>query len=182
MKIIGIHGSTKTSSPSFNKALINAAKDLAPESVEFEAVNIVGLPLYSEELETDYPSDVAAFKQKVAEADAIVIATPEHNRSVPTVLKNAIDWASRPYGQSAWNNKPVLIMGATGGALGTYGAQHHLRDIFAHNQAYVLPEPALHIVFAHDKTADDNVTDQETREHIAAGLKRLVEYTQQLAK
>src|SRR5215213_2759259 len=117
LKILGIAGSLRKGS--FNQSALRAAAELVPDGAEIEIYDIDGFPGFNQDQEQDPPAKVKEFKQKIHDADAILFCSPEYNYSIPGVLKNAIDWASRPYGDSAWNDKPVAIMGASVGALGT---------------------------------------------------------------
>src|SRR4051812_43801579 len=119
--ILGICGSLRKKS--YNLGALRAAQQVAPDSVRVDIFDLSDIPLYNQDLDATPPARVTEFKAAIRAADAILFVTPEYNYSVPGVLKNAIDWASRPYGDSAWNGKPVAIMGATGGAWGTTRAQ-----------------------------------------------------------
>jgi chromate reductase len=111
---------------------------------EFTVFDITRLPYYSQDLEMSPPASVVEMKQLAAAADAILIVTPEYNRSIPGVLKNALDWGSRPHGSSVWPGKPTAIMGAAAGAIGTFGAQQHLRNILSHLDMPVMNQPAVY--------------------------------------
>ena len=116
MTILGIAGSLRKAS--FNRAALRAAQQLVPEGVSLEIFDLEGIPPFNQDEEAHPPERVVQFKQRIRAADAILIVTPEYNYSIPGVLKNAIDWASRPYGDSAWEGKPVAVMGASVGAHG----------------------------------------------------------------
>src|SRR5687767_13200144 len=116
IRVLGIAGSLRESS--YNRGALRAAVELAPEGVTIETFDINEIPPFNQDDEGSPPQIVTEFKQKIREADAIIFSTPEYNYSLPGVLKNAIDWASRPYGDSAWNGKPAAIMGASPGAIG----------------------------------------------------------------
>lgn len=139
-KILGIAGSLRRGS--FNQKLLNVAVGLTPDEVEIEVYSIADIPIYNQDLEESMPFAVNEFKAKVREADGILLVTPEYNYSIPGVLKNAIDWGSRPYGQNAWEGKPVAIMGASIGGFGTVRAQMALRQtfVFLNMQAVIQPE------------------------------------------
>src|SRR5215208_2200229 len=109
---------------SFNRRMANALIGLAPPELKLSIVEIGALPLYNQDDEANPPAVVTEFKQAISNADAVLFLTPEYNRSVPGVLKNAIDVASRPYGKSAWSGKPGAVMSVTSGALGAFGANH----------------------------------------------------------
>lgn len=128
LKFLGIPGSLRQDS--YNRALLDAAKNLLPDDVSLDIFGLDGIPLFNQDTESTPGAGVLAFKAKIRAADAIVFATPEYNYSIPGVLKNAIDCASRPYGDSAWAGKPVAVMGASSGLFGSARAQYHLRQIF----------------------------------------------------
>ena len=117
VRILGIAGSLRRDS--FNRAALRAATELVPEGASIETFELDGIPGFNQDDEQNPPFEVVQLKQRIREVDAILFVTPEYNYSVPGVLKNAIDWASRPYGDSAWNGKPAAIMGASVGLFGT---------------------------------------------------------------
>src|SRR5690242_11114722 len=127
MTILGIAGSLRKQS--YNRGLLRAASGLTPEGVTIETFGLDGIPPYNQDKEANLPERVKLLKERIRASDAILLVTPEYNYSVPGVLKNAIDWASRPYGDNAWDDKPVALMGASPGTLGTARAQYHLRQI-----------------------------------------------------
>ncbi|MEI9814514.1 MAG: NAD(P)H-dependent oxidoreductase [Acidobacteriota bacterium] len=143
MQILGICGSLRKQS--LNHSALVAAQKLAPEGVTIEIVKLDGIPPYDQDLDLEPPAAVTEFKRAIRAADAILIATPEYNYSVPGVLKNAIDWASRPYGDSAWADKPVAIMGASMGQFGTARAQYHLRQTLVFLNMHALNQPEVMI-------------------------------------
>ena len=178
-KLIGICGSLRKES--FNKAVLNTISGLLPEEVDFEMLDLAGIPLYNQDLETNIPETILLFKKKIKEADAILIATPEYNRSIPGVLKNAIDWASRPYGNNSFDDKPVATIGATGGAVvGTSVAQYHLRQIFSFLNVHPLERPQIFIANAADKIKEGIFVDEETRKLIKELLEKLVVWARRL--
>jgi chromate reductase, NAD(P)H dehydrogenase (quinone) len=173
IKILAIAGSLRKQS--YNRSLIQAALEIAPSDSSLEIFDLAGIPLYNQDEENNLPPAVAALKAKVRAADAILIATPEYNYSMPGVLKNALDWGSRPYGDSAWDNKPVAIMGTSPGMQGTSRAQYHLRQVFVYLNMHPLNKPELMIGSASDKfDARGNLTDPKTREKIGELLAALV--------
>ena len=179
IKVLAFAGSLRKDS--FNKALVNTAKQYAPDGIEVEVIDLKGIPLYDQDEERNMPPSVVAFKGKIKEADAILIATPEYNRSIPGVLKNAIDWASRPYGQNSFDDKPVATIGATGGQLiGTFAAQAHLRQIFSFLNAHPLERPQLYIAGASEKIENGLVVDEPTRDLIIDMLKSLADWARRL--
>jgi chromate reductase len=142
LKVLGIAGSLRESS--YNRALLRAARELLPEGVELVEHHLRDLPFYDGDVEAaGDPDSVAAFKEAIREADALLIATPEYNRGVPGVLKNAIDWASRPPLGSPLTGKPVAIMGASTGRGGTARAQEQLRSALEFSRANVLEQPEV---------------------------------------
>ena len=181
MKILGIAGSIREGS--YNRAALRAAQTLAPEGATIETFDIKGLPGFSQDDETNPPAQVVELKQRIRDADAILLVTPEYNYSVPGVLKNAIDWASRPYGDSAWTRKPVAIMGASVGTLGTARAQYHLRQMFVFLNMFAVNQPEVMISQAHKHfDAEGNLTDDTAKKLISQLLEELVMLTKQLAK
>ncbi len=173
MKILGIAGSLREGS--FNRLALKAAQSLAPEGVTLETFDISGLPGFNQDDEANPPAQVVEMKQKIREADAILFVTPEYNYSIPGVLKNAIDWASRPYGDSAWSGKPVAVMGASVGAMGTSRAQYHLRQTFVFLNMHAVNQPEVMISQAHQKFDDQgNLTDETSKKLISKLLEELV--------
>ena len=135
---------------SFNRKMALALAAIAPEGMKLEIVEIGQLPLYNQDDDASPPPASAAFKQKIADADAVLFVTPEYNRSVPGVLKNAIDIASRPYGHSAWNGKPGAVISVSPGAIGGFGANHHLRQSLVFLNVPTLTQPEAYIGGAGD--------------------------------
>ena len=182
IEILGIAGSLRNGS--LNKAALRAAQQLAPPAAVIEIFDIADLPLYNDDLWTGGtpPPRVLELKQAVRAADAILLVTPEYNYSFSGVLKNALDWASRPYGDNAWKGKPVAIMGASGSALGTGRAQYHLRQCFVSLEMYALNQPEVLINHADKKfDAKGNLTDEPTRERMRQMLAALIDLTQRVA-
>jgi chromate reductase len=177
--ILGIAGSLR--SGSYNRALLRAAQQLVPPGVKLETFEIGQFPLFNQDEESDPPQVVTQFKSRIRAADAILFVTPEYNYSVPGVLKNAIDWASRPYGDSAWNDKPVAVMGASVGALGTARAQYHLRQMFVFLNMHALSQPEVMISNASQRfDGDGNLTDETSKKLIRQLLQGLVDWARQL--
>lgn len=176
LKILGFAGSLRKGS--YNKALLRAALELLPPDAELEIFDLDGIPPYNQDLEGQLPDPVKAFKSKILAADALLIATPEYNYSVPGVLKNAIDWASRPMGQNSFDGKPVAIMSASAGILGGARAQYHLRQTFVYLNLYPVNRPEVMVPFAADKIdGTGKVTDPKTREKISELLNSLRAWT-----
>jgi len=181
IRILGICGSLRRES--FNKAALNAATELVPEGATIEVFDIDGLPGFNQDDEQNPPAKVTELKKKIRESDAVLFVTPEYNYSVPGVLKNAIDWASRPYGDSAWDGKPAAIMGASIGAIGTARAQYHLRQMMVFLNMFPINRPEVMISNC-PKGFDEqgNLTDEKTRDLIRQLLENLVNWTRQLRK
>jgi chromate reductase len=152
------------------------ARSLAPEGVEFETLDLGNIPLYNEDVRGQgVPAPVVGLRGKIAGADGIMIVTPEYNYSVPGVLKNAIDWASRPPDQP-FDNKPVAIMSASPGMLGGARAQYHLRQILVALNGQLLNRPEVMIAAAHTRFDDEGrLKDESTREFIGKLVAALVE-------
>jgi chromate reductase len=177
--ILGFAGSLRKGS--YNKALLRAATDLLPEEAKLEIFDLEGIPPFNQELESQMPERVKEFKAKIRAADAILVATPEHNYSVPGVLKNAIDWASRPYGDNSFEDKPVAIMSASTGMLGGVRAQYHLRQTFVFLDMHPVNKPEVFVTFANQKIDDQGrLTDEASRGVIKELLKALVALTKRL--
>jgi len=180
-KILGFAGSLRKDS--YNKSLLRAALELVPEGVELEVFDLEGIPLFNQDMENQPGEKVQEFKAKIKAADAILIATPEYNYSIPGVLKNAIDCASRPYGDNAFAHKPVAMMGASVGMMGTARAQYHLRQCFVFLSCFALNQPEVMVPFAREKIdKDGKVTDQKTRELIRQLLESLVTWSRRLTR
>ncbi|HVF50787.1 MAG TPA: NAD(P)H-dependent oxidoreductase [Pyrinomonadaceae bacterium] len=179
IKILGIAGSLRHAS--YNRAALRAAQAHAPEGTEIEIFDLEGIPPFNEDIEANPPARVVELKERVRAADAILFVTPEYNYSIPGVLKNAIDWGSRPYGDSAWEGKPVALMGASVGILGTARAQYHLRQVFVFLNMHAVNRPEVMIGNAAQRfDAGGNLTDDKTRELIVKLLHNLAAWTRQL--
>jgi chromate reductase len=182
MKILGFAGSLRAAS--YNKALLRAARELAPEGMEIEIFDIGEIPLYNEDVErAGVPAPVEEFRAAIRAADAILIAVPEYNHGVPGVLKNAIDWASRPPRESALAGKPAALLGASPGQTGTARAQTQLRASFVFTDTPALPQPEVLVFRAHEKfDADGRLTDEPTRVWIGKLLEALRDWTTRLSR
>jgi chromate reductase len=179
LKILGIAGSLRRAS--YNRAALRAAGELLPDGATLDVFALDGIPPFNEDEEKNPPPPVVELKQRIRAADAILLCTPEYNYSIPGVLKNAIDWASRPYGDNAWNGKPVALMGASVGTLGTARAQYHLRQVFVFLNMYPLNQPEVMIADASKRfDAEGRLTDEKTREHIRKQLVALATWTRKL--
>lgn len=179
IKILGIAGSLRKQS--YNRGVLRAAVELAPDGAEIEVFELDGIPGFNQDDEQNPPAKVAELKQKIRDADAILFVTPEYNYSIPGVLKNAIDWASRPYGDSAWNGKPAAIMGASIGGIATARAQYHLRQMMVFLNMFPINQPEVMVGNCTDKFDDQgNLTDGETRDFIRKQLEALIEWTRRV--
>ncbi len=177
--VLGIAGSLRKDS--FNRKALAAAQRLAPEGMRIETFDLTGIPIFNQDEDQHPPQKVIDFKKAIRAADAILIVTPEYNYSVPGMLKNAIDWASRPYGDSAWAGKPVAIMGASPGILGTARAQYHLRQMFVFLNMYAVNQPEVMISAAQNKfDADGNLTDEVAKKLITQLLQNLAVLTKKM--
>ena len=179
MKLLGISGSLRHAS--FNTGLLRAAQSLTPQGVTLDLLDISRLPLYNDDVRAaGYPPEVAAMRASIAAADAILFSTPEYNYSVPGVLKNAIDWGSRPPDQP-FAGKPFAVMGASGGLGGTLRAQYHLRQIAVFVDLLAFNKPEVTVRNAGEKfDAQGNLTDEDTRAQVAKLVDALVAWTRRL--
>jgi chromate reductase len=179
VRILGIPGSLRRQS--YNRSALRAAVELVPEGATIEIAELDGIPGFNQDDETNPPEQIVQLKKQVRAADAILFVTPEYNYSVPGVLKNAIDWVSRPYGDSAWTGKPAAIMGASIGNLGTARAQYHLRQMFVFLHILALNQPEVMISNAAERfDAAGNLIHEPTREMIRKLLNNLVDWTLRL--
>lgn len=152
---------------SINRILSKALIRLAPTELQFVEISFAGLPLYSYDYDSDYPKVAADFKQAIVDSDAMLFITPEYNRSIPGALKNAIDWASRPYGTNAFARKPSGVIGTSPGAIGTAVAQQHLRSVLSFCNSPQMNSPEAYIQFKPGLfTADGEVTDAKSEEFL----------------
>jgi chromate reductase, NAD(P)H dehydrogenase (quinone) len=153
---------------SFTRRLVRGLSTVAPSGLHIEIVPIGDLALYNQDLEEKPPQPWFDFRARVRCADAVLFATPEYNRSVPGVLKNALDVGSRPYGKSVWNGKPAAVISASPGAVGAFGANHHLRQSLVYLNMPTLDQPEAY-VGGIDKAVDENgqFTKEETRKFCA---------------
>jgi chromate reductase len=179
LSFLGIAGSLRRGS--YNRAALRAAVHLVPPDVMLRTFDIGGLPLYNQDDESAPPPAVIELKRAIRAADAIVLASPEYNYSIPGVLKNAIDWASRPYGDSAWEGKPVALLGASVGAFGAIRAQYHLRQAFVFLNMHPVNQPEVAIANAAKVfTSDGSLEDETTRQRIAELLRALADLAHRL--
>lgn len=170
MHIIGFAGSLRQDS--YNRSLLRAAQEVAPEEMKIEIFDLADLPLYNGDVEAGGdPEPVVRFKQAILAADGVLMATPEYNHGVPGVMKNAIDWASRPPRAAALDGKPVALVGASPGITGTARAQSQLRQAFVFTNSYAMPQPEFLLFKAHEKfDGDGRLTDEPTRRFLATFL------------
>lgn len=152
---------------SINRKLSKALIRLAPEHLSFIEIPIKDLPLYSYDYDADFPPVARAFKDAIASADAVLFVTPEYNRSIPGALKNAIDWASRPYGENSFTRKPSAVIGTSPGAIGTAVGQQHLRSVLSFCNSPQMNAPEAYIQFKPGLITDDGeVTNESTAEFL----------------
>lgn len=177
VKVLAFAGSLREDS--YNRALLRAAERIAGDDMTIEIVELDDIPLYDRDVEAQGdPAPVSAFKERIAAADALLISTPEYQHSVSGVLKNALDWASRPPGSAPITGKPAAILGATTGRYGTARAQEDLRSILTYNDCPTVPSPEVLVAGAGDKVDENGeVVDDTTLEFIGELLDELQELT-----
>ncbi len=181
LRIAGIPGSLRRNS--FSRALLKAAVELAPPEVEIEILDISNFPVFNQDDESSPPANVTAFKEKVRAADAVLFSVNEHNYTLSAAEKNAIDWASRPYGTSAWERKPAGIMSASTGYMGGVRAQLDLRHAMVFLNMFPINRPEVIVPFAAQKfDADGRLTDEKVRKTLADHLVELVRHTRVLTQ
>ena len=179
MKIVCIVGSLREKS--FNRAVFNTLVEAVPSGVSLSEAPIRDLPLYNADTEDkDMPESVKIFKNSIEEADGVIIITPEYNRSVPGVLKNAIDWASRPDGGNSWAKKPVTLMGATDGSLGTAPAQMHLKGVFTYLGSKQMGQPEFYLGRVKQVLSEDGtiIAEASVRERVQKFLQAFITHIQ----
>jgi chromate reductase, NAD(P)H dehydrogenase (quinone) len=179
VRIVGIAGSLRRGS--VNRGLLVAAREVAPPGVSVEIVDLAPIPFYNADVESlGLPEPVVALREQIADADALLLAVPEYNHSYTAVLKNALDWASRPRPVSALLRKPVALMGA-GGGFGTVRAQLALRPVLAATEMYLLPKPELYVTWPAERfDAAGNLLDDAVREEVRALMVALTAWTRRL--
>jgi len=179
IKIFGFGGSLRKGS--FTKTLLDEAVFLCPPEATLEVFDKMGrFPLFNQDLENNLPEQVEEFKDKLRKADAILIITPEYNYSVPGYLKNAIDWATRPYGDNSFDGKPGIIMSASAGMSGGIKAQYALRQVCVFLNLHLLNKPEIAVPAVHEKIRDGKLVDMHTKEKIAEGLTALCDWTRSI--
>lgn len=167
---------------SINRKLALALVGLAPESLELTEIPFRDLPFYSYDFDDDYPPVARAFKEAIAAVDAVLFVTPEYNRSIPGALKNAIDWASRPYGENAFDRKPSAVIGASPGKIGTAVAQQHLRGILSYCNSPQMTSPEAYVQLTRGLITDDGrVTDESTEGFLRKFMLELETFVDRLA-
>jgi chromate reductase len=177
MKIAVIAGSLRAES--YNKALAKALTKLAPGDIDFNFLEIGDLPLYNQDDDDNQAESVKRLKSEISAADGVMFVTPEYNRSIPGVLKNAIDHASRPYGESAWAGKPAGVIGVSIGAIGTAIAQQNLRNILAYLDMPTLGQPEAFIQVKPGLFDDDGNIGPDSRKFLQGWVDRFVDWVKQ---
>jgi chromate reductase len=163
---------------SINRKLAQALVRVAPSELRMEEISFGNLPLYSYDYDADYPPVARAFKDQIAAVDAVLFVTPEYNRSIPGALKNAIDWASRPYGKNAFFRKPSAVIGASPGKIGTAVGQQHLRSILSFCNSPQMNSPEAYIQFTPGLITDDGeITNDTTAEFLRTYMAELYGFT-----
>lgn len=168
--LLAISGSLRKNST--NTGLLRAFESLTPDGVTLSFATISDLPLFNEDDEVDrYPGAATLLKSQIRDADGIIIATPEYNRGTTGVLKNAIDWSTRPDKDNPWVGKPVYVVGASSGTLGTVNAQYDLKRTLTYLKAYVLGQPEFYVTFNKTKfSPEGDLTDEDTRVFIRKAI------------
>lgn len=167
---------------SFNQQLAKAVSKLLPAGYAATFVDISKLPLYNQDNDNQTPSEVVEFKKIIAASDAVIFVTPEYNRSIPGVLKNALDQGSRPYGSSVWQGKPAGVIGTSPGALGTALAQQHLRNVLAFLNMPLLNQPEVFLQFNENAfDADGNITNDSTKTYLQGWVNSYIQWINKTA-
>lgn len=180
-KIAVIVGSLRKDS--INKKLAHALIALAPKSLQFEMIDIGNLPLYNQDLDENPPAAWKEFREAVKKCQGVLFVTPEYNRSVPGVLKNAIDVGSRPYGSSVWAEKPGAVISASPGAIGGFGANHHLRQSLVFLDIPTLQQPESYVGHAGDLfDANGDLTNNSVRDFLQKFINAYANWVEKLAK
>jgi chromate reductase len=180
-KVAVIVGSLRRES--INRRFAQALAKLAADTLEFDFVELGDVPIYNEDLWQNPPPAVTRLKQSIEAADAVLFVTPEYNRSIPALVKNTIDWGSRPRGKSSWAGKPVGIVGTSGGTIGTAVAQAHLRHVVAACDMRLLPQPEVYFVNKPGLIIDSfEVTDESSRAFLAGYLSKFAAWIDQQAR
>ncbi len=182
LRIVGLSGSLREKS--YNTSLLRAAKHYGVQhGLEIEIADIGLLPLFNQDDEQSVPAHVGALKEKIEKADGVLFVTPEYNYSIPGVLKNAIDWATRPYGKNSLNGKPAGIMSVSMGSLGGARAQYHLRQILVGPNMYVMNHPEVMVAAAHEKFSEaGELIDESTQKKVKEFLVAFAEWVRKFEK
>jgi chromate reductase, NAD(P)H dehydrogenase (quinone) len=168
---------------SLNRMLAHELVRLAPAGLAFDVVGIGALPLYNQDLDGAPPEAWEAFRASVRAADAVLFVTPEYNRSIPGVLKNAIDVGSRPYGHSAWAKKPGAIVSASPGAMGGFGSNHHLRQSCVFLDMPIMPQPEAYLGHMGDKFGEDGrLTDEKLAGFLGAFMAAYADWVEKILR
>ena len=179
LRILGISGSLRKGS--YNSGALRAAVELCPDEAQIDVFDIASIPPFNQDNDQDPPAAVREFKEAITASDAVLFSTPEYNYSIPGVLKNAIDWASRPYGQSAWDGKPAAIMGASIGGIATARAQYDLRKMMVFLNMFPINRPEVMIGNCASRFDENgNLADEATRFIIKEMLENLIAWTKKL--
>jgi chromate reductase len=166
---------------SINRKLARALVKLGADKFDATFLRIDDLPMFNQDLEMNLPTEVVRFKTELSNADATIIVTPEHDRSIPAVLKNAIDWGARPYGKNCWGGKPTFITGTSGGAIGTALAQQHLRSIML-SVGTIIQGGDVYVTFKPNLVDDDgNISDDSTRKFLQGSIDQFASLVTRLA-
>jgi chromate reductase, NAD(P)H dehydrogenase (quinone) len=169
------------SSTSINRVLSTALIKLAPDQLEFTEIPIGDLPLYSPDHDDSYPPEATALKEAIAASDALLFVTPEYNRSIPGALKNAIDWASRPWGQNSFDHMPAAVCGASVGQIGTAVAQQSLRGVLSYCNARQMTAPECYVQFSPEVFPESGeVTDESTRAFLTEFMDEFALHTERV--
>jgi chromate reductase len=166
---------------SFSRSIAQALTRLAPANLKLEIVEIGQLPMYNQDLDADPAPEWVAFRDRIRRAEGVLFVTPEYNRSVPAVLKNAVDVGSRPYGHSVWNEKPAAVVSVTPGGLGGFGANHHLRQSLAFLNMPTLQQPEAYLSNVGGMFDEGELTDESTRAFLTAFVNAYAEWVEQVA-
>lgn len=182
MHVVALIGSLRKAS--YNRMTFNAVRELLPEGMTIEEGEIASIPPFNEDVleESGHPEPVRRLREQIRAADAVLFISPEYNYSIPGVLKNAIDWVSRPVVDQPFRGKPVAIMGAALRALGTGRMQYHLRQVFVFLEADALTQPEVMINFEAEKFVDGRLVDEPTRRRIREQLEALRDWTERLQR
>lgn len=178
LHIVALLGSLRKDS--FNRVVLQTALEICPGNAYIDIAEIGNLPLFNADFENNLPQPVVDFKAKIKSADAILFVTPEYNYSIPGVLKNAIDWGSRPYNDNSWEEKPVGIMSASPGMLGASRAQYHLRQCFVFLNMFPVNRPEVIISNVQEKIAEGKINDQHTKDKMIELLNSLIAWSRKL--